>query len=158
MMHIDNPTSLPITVDYSKSLAEMIEASHCHAVSKQIRERNLPPRPIERKVVKYLAEVVRFKSPILEKDMSTELNTANLRPATIEELLAFGTAYQVCHLKYGGLTALGSIVKDKYQPPKVICLRQGGEGRDGFATRRLEAKPLDYEEWSRLRRYLAIRR
>ena len=157
-MHIDNPISLPITVDYSKTLAEMIEASHCHAVSKQIRESSLPPRPIKKTVVKYLAEVVRFESPILEKDISIELNTADLRAATLEELLAFGTAYQTCHLKYGGLTALGTIVKAKYQPPKVIRLRQGGEGRDGFVTRLLDARPLDYEEWSRLRQYLAIRR
>ncbi|TES96483.1 hypothetical protein E3J85_01095 [Patescibacteria group bacterium] len=101
----------PVRVDYSLSLAEMIDAGHYDWVNEDIFSYPFvagDPSDYhgQEEVQLYL---VRFGRQISSDDVYMELDKIDLRPATIAELLALGAKYFRERQKHP-VVALGSIL------------------------------------------------
>ncbi len=142
----------PVTVNYDLSLAGMIKAGRYDWVNSDITENHFPENhfPVKGEGSKDIAlELIHFNMAILSKDALSELDERGLRPATIEELLAFGTKYPELQRQFPVL-ALGSIWRqlgDRHVP----CLWSGSLER--FLS-------LDWFEgrWDDYFRFLAVRK
>ena len=94
-----------ITVDYGKSLAEMILAGHYDWTNSNITEKRFPVKGSGK--VELDLELVHYDHNFSSDDAVKEMAKRGLRPATIEELLAFGVKYPEEQLKFP-VVALGS--------------------------------------------------
>lgn len=154
------PRDLQIIVDYSLSLEQMIAAG-CYRF---VRRSDITPKnfPMDGAgVVELKSQIIHFNRPISSKDAVKELEKIGLRPATIEELLAFGAAYSRAR-KMFTIVALGSSLKifdNRNCPPakyrNVVCLV-----RDMDAFKNTRSWDLDLQlwdgDWPKNIRFLAI--
>lgn len=99
----------PITVNYDLSLSEMIKAGHYDWVNQHITSEHFPVNGTDiKEVVTELVHFNHFNRYMEFKDMLRELEELGLRPATIEELLAFGAKYPKLQRQFF-IVALGSV-------------------------------------------------
>lgn len=87
----DSPTIYSITVNYGRTLAEMVEAGYYDYANPDITAEHFP---IEgRGKVELECELVHHDRTASTEEVEPEIERLGLRPATIEELLAFGETY-----------------------------------------------------------------
>ena len=99
-------STYPVTVNYDLSLAGMIKAGRYDWVNSDITEKHFPVKGEGIKEV--TAELVCFNKYMSSKDVLRELDRCGLRPATIEEILAFGAKYPELQRQFP-IVALNSI-------------------------------------------------
>lgn len=99
-------TTYPVTINYDASLADMIRTGRYDWVNPNITEKNFPVKG--KGIKEVVIELTRFNRLISSDDALSELEKRGLRPATIEEFLAFGAAYP--EVQQGSQTVtLGSV-------------------------------------------------
>ena len=106
-----------INVDYSKKLAEMIEAGNYRA-NGAVSDENFTVYGSGK--VELEVEIIHFDKKIETSEVLEELAKHELTPAYIEHLLAFGAQHPDKQEKYGMIVALGA--------PGAIVI--GGEERE----------------------------
>lgn len=95
----------PVTVDYNRSLAEMIEIGNYEWKHVEIIEKNFPVN--EKGKNKVSLVLIHFNKSIDSDDVFYELDEMDLRPATLPELLYFGAKYPEKQREFP-IAALGS--------------------------------------------------
>ncbi len=100
-----NPTYL-VTVNYDLSLAEMIKVGKYDSVNSGITKKHFPVNGEGTNEV--VTELVHFNRFIGSDEVIRELDKRGFRPATIEELLAFGAKYPEMQIQFP-IVALGSL-------------------------------------------------
>ncbi len=116
----------PVTVNYDLSLAGMIKAGRYDWVSSDITEKHFPL--VGSGTRETITELVRFNKDMGSDDVLRELDRRGLRPATIEELLAFGARYPELQRQFP-IVALGSIWRHDLDRRYVPCLWGGSDER-----------------------------
>lgn len=114
------------TVDYGKRLSAVIKAGKYDWVNSDITEKNFPATR-EEGTEEVAFELVHFNRVISSDGALAEMYKVGLRPATLEELLAFGAKYPEEQRKYP-VVALGSVwrhLNDRHVP----ILGSGSVGR-----------------------------
>lgn len=102
------PEKFTLEVDYDKSLEEMIAAGRYDWKNSDITADRFPVKGKGKK--KAEVELVHFNRDISSEDAIAEMDKLGLRPATIEELLAFGAANPDIQRKFP-IVALGSVAE-----------------------------------------------
>ncbi|MBI1956993.1 MAG: hypothetical protein HYS44_00845 [Candidatus Niyogibacteria bacterium] len=115
-----------VTVNYGLSLAEMIAAGHYDWVNNDITAKRFPVKG--EGVVNVEIQLVHLNCTMESDDILRELDTMGLRPATIEELLAFGAKYPDIQCEFP-IVALGSVCRRVLGHRRVPCLGWNGAGR-----------------------------
>lgn len=95
-----------VTVDYVKSLPEMIKVGNYDYVNEDITDahfRMTGKGKVDREIV-----LVHFDRDITSEEALQELDKLGLRPVDLAELLAFGETHPEAHLEFP-ILALGSI-------------------------------------------------
>jgi hypothetical protein len=151
------PASVPvelysITVDYSQSLAEMIAAGHYDWTNSDITAEHFPIKGTGAVEVK--TQLVHLNRHAMTREVMAELDRRGLRPATIEELLAFGAKYPDMQRQFE-IIALGScwVIPDDCLNVPCLCKNDGGRGlglRWGYPS------PGDGCGWDGDYRFLAV--
>ena len=91
----ENGAELPITVDYGLTIEEMIRAGSYHRVETNINAANFT---VQGSGVEHCTAVLLdLERYITTRKAETEIVHRGLRPARLEELLAFGATYQDQH-------------------------------------------------------------
>ena len=94
-----------LTVDYSQSLEGMIKAGKYDWVNSNITRDNFPTNHHGMQTIE--VELIHFGKELTTQEIEVELENQSLRPATLEELLAFGAKYPDKQREYS-IVALGS--------------------------------------------------
>jgi len=125
-----------ITIDYSKSFAEMLEVGMYDAVDSRIIPNHFPINNSGQ--AKIEIELVCYPIPMRsDNDLVRNMRQHGLRPATLPELLALGAIYP--QKAQFTIVALGSIWRSKDDGCRYVpCLI-----RKGF-RRELHLNPWDY--------------
>jgi len=105
MFQVGGPKVFPVTVDYTKSLSDMIEAGNYNRVNENITADNFPMEDKGEHEVKL--EYYRFDATVTGEEALKLMDEAGFRPATLPELLAFGAAHPEEQRKFP-IVALGS--------------------------------------------------
>lgn len=95
-----------VIVDYSKSLTEMIRAGNYDAVERNIDADHFPIK--DQGKIGLDIELIHYGKYMFGDDIIRDLNSRGLRPATLPELLAFGSAYPNKQREFP-IMALGSL-------------------------------------------------
>jgi hypothetical protein len=98
--------SFKIVVDYSMTLKDMISACGCDSKNSYITEKYFPISGVGKKKIN--VELVKLNRSISSGDACTQIDSIGFRPATIEELLAFGTKFPWFQQEFA-IYALGSV-------------------------------------------------
>jgi hypothetical protein len=102
-------TELYLTVDYSRTIQEMIGAGNYDWVHSDVTEECFSlPSELKGKKVSISTKLFHFNSSIDSEDVIFEMNKANFRPATLAELLALGENYPKLQKEFP-IVALGSV-------------------------------------------------
>lgn len=106
------PLVLRITVDYSQTLEQMIVLGQYDWKNDDITVARFPVKGERKKEI--VAELVKYESNMSSEAVLADIDKKGFRPATIEELLAFGAAFPELQRKFP-IVALGSVaeVRDK---------------------------------------------
>lgn len=135
-----------VMVDYSRSIADGISAGIYDRVSKDITEKNFPTTQSGKAETEI--RLVYFGKFMSTDTVLAEMEKQNLRPATIQELLAIGENYPELQ-RESPIVALGSVWVRPYGGRYVPYLGGSGGGR------RLD---LDWDEgdWHGRCRFAAV--
>lgn len=141
----------PVAVDYGKTVEEMVSAGHYDRKNDDINSRNFPVKGEGTKgTINVNLELVHFNKSVRSKDVLAHLEANGMRPATVEELLAFGATYPEIQREFP-IICLGSFWvgpdDDRYMP----CLRRGG-------SRRVLGLNWFGYSWGEVCRFLAVRK
>ena len=166
--HIDNPSALAkllrealmppdekpatppylVTVDYGMSLADMIAAGRYDWTNSDITAKHFPVKGEGKAEVEI--QLVHFDRVMGSDDVIRELDKMGLRPAAIEELLAFGAKYPDVQREFP-IVALKSVWRSAFGYRYVACLSGDGSGRD------LHLRWFGFG-WSEFCRFAAVRK
>lgn len=149
---VEDPSAIvtyPVTVLYGLSLEEMVKRGRYDWVNEHITQTNFP-RPKRRKQKGAVIELIKFDKAMESDDVIAELDKMGLRPATIEELLAFGEMYPDVQREFP-VVALGSVASI------------GGHRRVPYLSRYGSGRDLDLllwwgSRWYALSRFAAVRK
>lgn len=108
----------PVTVDYSMSLELMIASGRYDWVNPDITSEHFPVKGTG--TIRLETQLINFVRPTSSEFAIGELDKMGLRPAILEELLAFGAKYPEEQLMHT-IIALGSVGK-VYGYRHVACL------------------------------------
>jgi|GEM_PF-4883892 len=98
----------PITIDYSRTLEEMIAAGHYNYINPGIAMG--APAVGRNDAEKAIIHLVHFGRSISSTDAVTELEIRGLRAARLEELLAFGAKYPGMQRMDEPIVAIGTVL------------------------------------------------
>jgi len=138
--------SYPITVDYSKSLTEMVKAGKYYCANSGINDFHFPTQLTGKHKLK--AEFVQYDCNISSKEVIADLDKRGFRPGTVHELAALGKKYPNEQAE-GPIVALGSVWGRGSGIRWVACLYDGGSRRK---------LGLNSGDWSADHRFLAFRK
>jgi hypothetical protein len=111
---------LRIVVDYSRSLAKMIEAGNYDWVHSNITDKHFPVKGSG--LVGLATEIIYYGKHVSSSDIIKDLDSRGLRPATLAELAAFGEIYPDKQREFS-IAALGSVWhRDDNGHDYVACL------------------------------------
>lgn len=150
---VPEPEHFTVTVDYGMSLADMKAAGRYDRAIEGITEERFPMKGTGK--VERTVELVRFNRSVTSQEAVKALERHGFRPATIEELLAFGAKYPdpdpFLRRMLSGLTiiALGSSLRMK-ESRDVPFLHYNYDGRS------LRSGYWD-DEWYGGDQFLAVR-
>ncbi len=138
-----------LTIDYSRSLQEMISAGNYGWVNNDITKKHFPLlTEFNNKKVKILFKLFTFNHSISSENVISKMNKAGYRPATLVELLALGEFYPELQKEFSvvALNSLWRVSRNFYFVPVL------GFGDDG---RVLDLDWLD-SDWHKLSCFLAV--
>src|ERR1039458_7111616 len=115
-----------LTVDYSKTLEQMIADGKYDWKNSEIKAKNFPLNGQGTTAVNI--ELVHFNRNIESDTALAELDKMGLRPATLPELLAFGAKYPDKQREFP-IVALGSVWRSLNGDRYVACLCCDGSKR-----------------------------
>jgi hypothetical protein len=138
----------PVIVDYSISLAQLVEAGAYDYVDGEITDEHFPVRG--RGIFELDIELVHYRKDMESDDVIRDQNRRGLLTATLPELLAFGTTYPTKQLEFP-IVALGSVWKYRFDYHYVAQLC-------GFRSERKLALSLWRVGWGSSCRFAAIRK
>lgn len=115
-----------VLVDYSKSLAEMIQAGHYDWKNDDITQDHFPIKGSGQQEVEVV--LFHFGRNISSDDAIAEMKKAGYRPAKIEELLALGASQPELQKQYP-IVGLGSVWQIPYGDRSVPFLIRRGARR-----------------------------
>lgn len=170
---IDSRSIFPVTVDYSRTLKEMVAATGYLCMRSEINDNKLvinhvqtaldwggPYRSSEVLEInnRRVKIVMRRLENILVDEAPQSLENLGLRPARLEEFLALSEKYpEISKLNYE-LIVPGSVYTDENGRRHFLCLTEAERvpfhERDENQTRRLTLRPTDervnkhFMEWS----------
>ncbi len=139
------PLEFQITVDYTLDLAAMIAAGKYDYVNPDIMAGSFPIKGEGKREL--TAQLVHFNRVISSDDVEKELSKKGLRPATIEELLAFGATFPEVQRRFP-IIALGSVAEVRGRR-SVSALGGDRSGRNLYLYWRVS-------DWLGLCRFLAL--
>ncbi len=137
---------ITLTVDYSRTLKQMIADGDYNWENKNITERNFPvPAKMKGKKVEVSTKLFHFNRNISSEDAKKEMDKDGFRPATVFELLVLGATHPELQKQFS-----------------VIALDSGGGRRVPYLVvdgdwRGLGLDWLDYD-WNASCRFLAVRK
>ena len=99
----------PTTVNYNLSVSDLVKAGEYNWSNSDITEKNF--RSEENGTQSVELRLVHFNRVISSEDALKELDRMGLRPATLKELLTFGSTYKEEQRKHP-IVALGSVSRD----------------------------------------------
>lgn len=129
-----NPDTFPVTVDYSKTLEQMIADGKYDWENPGINAKNFPMEGKGTSTANI--ELVHFNRNVDSNGVLRELDNMGLRPATLPELLAFGAKYPEKQREFP-IVAHGSVWRYSRGRRIVAYLSCDGDGR-GLNLDRLE--------------------
>jgi hypothetical protein len=139
--------TFPLTIDYTKSLAELVAAGGYDYANPNITEENFPVGSGEAEVASVLVHLDRLAT---SEEVLDELERKGIRAATMVELLAFGAKHPDKQRQFP-IIALGSVRTDP-----------NGDRRVGYLWERPGSRSLDLlwfvSRWSVRFRFLAVRK
>ena len=93
--HLTNHTYYPLSVDYARTFSDMVKAGQYDYINTYITEKNFPiERPDNIKSVNHIQVALVCLNKMINTDaVLLHIFESNMRPARIEELLAFGEKY-----------------------------------------------------------------
>jgi hypothetical protein len=141
----------PFSVDYSMSLAEMLQAGNYTEVAPLLTEKNIPVGTGEAEVEGIL---VSYDRETKQDAIWLDFDYYGLRAAQVPELLAFGARYPEEQLK-SAIYALGFRIRTSSGYDDVACLT--GDTRFGY-KRNAEHAQRPILGWHAGARFLAIRK
>jgi len=115
-----------VTVDYTKTLVEMIKAGNYDWVDSDITDKNFPLQGQGQ--VELNIKLINYGKFMDSAEIIRDLDNRGLRPATLPELLAFGSKYPEKQREFP-IVALGSLWRYWHGPRSVECLRGSGSKR-----------------------------
>lgn len=116
----------PVSINYGLSLEEMIAAGRYDWKSDDIVTKHFPVKG--EGVANVEIQLVHFDRVIESEEAIEELDKMGLRPAKIEELLAFGAKYPKVQREFP-IVALGSVWRFAHGLRHVPYLGRSGAGR-----------------------------
>ena len=137
-----------VLVDYSKSLAEMIQAGNYDWKNNDITQDHFPTKGNGQQEVEVV--LFHFGRNISSDDAIAEMERAGYRPARIEELLALGASQPELQKQYP-IVGLGSVWRDPSGLRRVPYLFWDDSGR------RLRLHWLE-GDWRESCRFVALRK
>jgi len=137
-----------VTVDYGRTVEEMVEVGQYDWSNDNITSRNFP-LPSEKGEENVEVEIIYFDRSISSEDAVAEMTKRGLRPATLAELLALGEQYPELQ-REAPIVALGSVWQDRGGDRGVPCL-------DGFGRERYLALDVWGGDWRGVWRFAAVR-
>ena len=143
-----DPQEYPVTVDYSKTLAEMISAGHYNGGNDEITAENFPFDG--EGTVEVEVQLVHLNRVASTDEVLAHLEVNGLRPATLAELLAFGAANPDVQREFS-VVALGSSWVSRLGARNVPYLYRRG------AKRNLSLYGHG-DQWNEICRFLAVRK
>ena len=138
----------PLFIDYDQPLAAKIAAGKYDSVHEHISAENFPVGSGEESVE---AVIVRLGHIASEKEICAEIERQGLRPATMVELLAFGTRYPEIQREFP-IAAFGTVWVDPEVGWRVVGYLEGTP-----VERELNLYPLG-REWRNYDLFLAVRK
>lgn len=114
-------TIFPVSVDYSRSLLEVILAGEYIYVNRDIKEERFPLTENEKGKVSLKLELIRLNKVASEDEVRREIKIQGYRSAKLREELAFGEKYPYFQRKYP-VVALGSPWQNPFGYEVVPCL------------------------------------
>ena len=144
---------IALTVDYSQTVQEMINAGNYGWTHREITEKHFPlPTELNGKQVPVtnVTKLFYFNRNISSEAAISEMDKAGYRPATLAELLALGEAHPELQRQFP-IVALGSVWRDTRDDRRVPVLDFGGN------ERRLSLRWFDYG-WPGRCRFLGARK
>jgi hypothetical protein len=148
----DSPIIYQLVVDYDRTLAGAITAGRYDRVNDFITAENFPTKGSG--TVEYEAVLINLGRPADSQEVKSEMAKRGLRPATIEELLAFGEAYPEVQEEFP-VTELGSSYVDVFDARQVATLRS--DVPYDHLTRDLD-RDWDSGDWNPGVHFLAVRK
>lgn len=141
-----------VTVDYSKSLAEMIAAGSYDRKNNDIADKHFPipklPAGLPTKIELNL-KLTYFNKCVTSEKAIAKLKKRGLRPATLPEMLAFGAAYKEKQREFF-IVAFGSVWRNLDGHRSIPCL-WGSSSERGLGLGWFES------DWRPRYRFLAVR-
>jgi hypothetical protein len=116
----------PLTINRQRSRSEMVGAGKYDYANPSITEENFPVEQGSSEVEVVLIHLNRVAS---NEEVTSEMERLGLRPATMDELCAFGEQHPDRQRDYP-IAALGSVWTDRYGYRYVGYLWEGAYGRD----------------------------
>jgi hypothetical protein len=128
----ENTDEIALTVDYSCTVQEMINAGNYGWINNDITAKHFPlSTELNGKKVPVSTKLFHFNHTISSKDATSEMDKAGYRPATLAELLALGEAHPELQKEFP-IVALGSIWHDADGNRDVPVLSFDGSRRKLF--------------------------
>ena len=143
-----NIEKYPVTVDYRKTIEEMIEAGRYDWKNPDINAKNFPVSGED--TLEANLELVHLNMVAGTKEVETYLEANGLRAATLEELLAFGATYPNIQREFP-IVAIGSSWVYPDGDRLVPGLSGDGSERDLFLN-------WNDGDWLDVCRFLAVRK
>jgi len=111
-----------LSVDYSRTVQEMIEAGNYDWTNNDITEKIFPlPTELSGQKTTVSSKLFHFNRLISSEDAINEMDAAGFRPATLAELLALGEAHPELQKEFP-IVALSSVWRDAYGDRHVPVL------------------------------------
>jgi len=138
----------PVTVDYGKTIEEMIAAGRYDWKNGDINSKNFSV--MGKGTVETKLELVHLNKAASTKEVETYLEANGLRAATLEELLEFGATYPNIQREFP-IVAIGSfwVVPDGDRSVPYL---------DRFGSRRALSLCWGDDDWDDVCRFLAVRK
>ncbi len=140
--------AFPIAVDYSMTLADMIKTGKYDQAYPDVTQEHFPVAG--EGTIELKAELIHFGKTMNTVNVLKELDRREYRPATLQELLAFGAKYPEKQREFP-IIALGSVWTYSGGSRIVPCL-------DGDDSRRRLRLDWYGRDWSGSCRFLAFRK
>jgi hypothetical protein len=137
-----------VTIDYGRTLEEMIASGKYYWRDSDINVKNFPIEHVGK--VDVNIELVNFDCIMESDDVLRELDKMGFRSATLPELLAFSTAHSETQRGFP-IVALGTVWRDLCGNHNVVC------SYSDFHVRRLFLRWSDIY-WDTLFRFAAVRK